>query len=82
MVNDRHMGAPQMPIGVAGRTYYGCCAGCVKRLTEDTSARTAIDPQSKRQVDKASAFIAKRPTGEVLYFETADSFAAYRHHRR
>lgn len=82
MVNDRHMGSPQMPIAAAGKTYYGCCAGCVKRLTEDPSARTGVDPQTQRPVDKASAFIVKQPTGAVLYFETSNTFAAYRRRER
>jgi hypothetical protein len=78
MVNDRHMASPQLPIVVAGRTYFGCCAGCVKRLTDDPGARTGWDPHTRRPVDKASAFVVKQPTGAVLYFETASTFAAYR----
>jgi hypothetical protein len=82
MVNDRHIGAPQIPIQVGEKTYFGCCAGCVKRLIEDESARTAQDRYTLRAVDKASALIMRQPTGEVLYFESAETLSAYRNRER
>ena len=78
MMNDRVMGQPQIPVVVEGKTYYGCCAMCKERLTNDASARTASDPVTGRSVDKAKAVIARRPDGTVLYFESKETFRRYR----
>ena len=77
MVNNQFMGKPQIPVEVSGKTYYGCCEMCKGKLVNDAAARTAIDPASKREVDKASAVIAKNETGDVLYFENEANFATY-----
>ncbi len=50
---------------------------CKGKLLNDAAARTAIDPASKREVDKASAVIAKNERGDVLYFENEASFESY-----
>ncbi len=68
MVNDRDMGAPQIPVLVEGRTYYGCCKMCEKRLREDASVRSATDPVSHQKVDKAVAMLARDSSGNVFYF--------------
>ena len=78
MVNNQFMGRPQIPIAVEGKTYFGCCEMCKKRLGTEAAARTAKDPVSGNAVDKATAVIAKRPTGEVVYFESAETFERYR----
>ncbi len=81
MVNNRYMGQDQSAVVVESKTYYGCCPMCEKRLNDEPATRSAIDPVSGRQVDKASAVIGKRRTGDskkVLYFESAETFAAYR----
>lgn len=51
---------------------------CKGRLARDPSSRSAKDPVSGKLVDKAKAIIAKRPSGEVLYFESRDTLARYR----
>lgn len=78
MVNNQYMGRPQIPVTVNGRTYYGCCAMCKGRLEKDPSARTGTDPVTQRPIDKALAVIGKTTKGDVLYFESRDTFAAYR----
>lgn len=78
MVNNQFMGREQIPVEVDGKTYFGCCEMCKGRLARDAAARTATDPVSGKVVDKASAVIARRPNGEVLYFESKDSFERYR----
>ncbi len=78
MVNNQYMGLPQIPTTVEGKTYYGCCAMCKGRLEKEVSARTAKDPVSGREVDKAVAVIGKQENGDVLYFESRQSLAAYR----
>lgn len=77
MVNNQFMGKPQIPIEVEGRTYFGCCDMCKTRLGNDPGARKAIDPTSKREVDKATAVIARRANGSTLYFENEGTFEAY-----
>lgn len=78
MVNDRYMGQPQIPVVAEGRTYYGCCAGCVARLKSDPAVRAAVDPVTGNRVDKATAAAARLGDGRVLYFENAQSRARYR----
>lgn len=77
MVNDQHMAAAQIPVEVEGRTYYGCCAMCEKRLKQDAQVRLGKDPVSQREVDKASAVIAKDAKGKVWYFENEQNMEAY-----
>ena len=78
MVNNQYMGRPQIPTTVEGKTYYGCCPMCKGRLEKEVSARTAKDPVSGRDVDKAVAIIGKQENGDVLYFESRQTLAAYR----
>lgn len=77
MVNNRFMGSPQIPVSVGSKTYFGCCEMCKSRLTQDASARTATDPVSGAQVDKADAVIGKDAAGAVYYFETDTNLEQY-----
>jgi YHS domain-containing protein len=77
MVNDQLFGRDQIPVEVQGRTYYGCCEMCKERLARDAAARTGVDPLTGKSVDKATAVIAARPDGSVLYFESEKTFADY-----
>lgn len=71
------MGRPQLPVVVAGSTYYGCCAGCVNRLAADARARAAIDPVSGNSIDKAVAVVGVNARGGLVYFENAENFRTY-----
>jgi YHS domain-containing protein len=82
MVNDMYMGTPQIPIAVQGKTYFGCCDMCKKRLAEEASVRSARDPISGRTVDKAVAVIGKTRTGKLVYFENPENFARFAHENR
>ena len=77
MVTNQHMGRPQIPVEVAGKTYYGCCAMCKGKLEQDASQRTAVDPVSQHAVDKAQAVIARNSTGAVFYFENENNFRVF-----
>ncbi len=44
MVNDAYTGVTQIPVPVNGKTYYGCCQGCVDKLNNMESPKMAIDP--------------------------------------
>lgn len=77
MVNDAVFEREQIPVEVDGKTYYGCCPMCKERLSTDSGARTAVDPVSGNKVDKATAVIAARPDGTVLYFESEETLARY-----
>lgn len=78
MVNDQYMGKPQIPVEVAGKTYYGCCAMCKEKLEKLDTARLAVDPVSGKRVDKASAVIGRNPGGKVFYFESEATLAQYK----
>jgi YHS domain-containing protein len=70
MINNQLFDKDQIPVQVQGRTYYGCCEMCKERLAQDAAARTAVDPVTGKNVDKATAVIAAKPDGNVLYFES------------
>src|SRR5215210_7045096 len=67
MVNEMAMGKDQIPVEVEGKTYYGCCEMCKAALTKDASKRTAVDPVSGKDVDKAKAVIGAQEDGHVFY---------------
>ena len=77
MINDRSMGADQIPVEIDGKTYFGCCAMCKERLVKDEASRYAIDPVSGKKVDKAKAVIGALPGAVVLYFENAQNLEKY-----
>jgi len=77
MVNDAYMGRPQIPVEVAGLTYYGCCEMCKTRLAREPATRSAVDPVSHRPVDKATAVIAVDHGGTVWYFENEANYASW-----
>lgn len=79
-VNDRFMGSEQIPVAVDGKTYYGCCGGCVEKLKKNlANVRFAKDPLTGANVDKATAFIVLKPhaNGAVLYFESEENYKKY-----
>jgi YHS domain-containing protein len=78
MVTDQFMGSPQIPVEVEGRTYYGCCAMCKERLNKEPAVRTARDPVSGEEVDKARAVIVQDASGKLLYFASEDTLRQYR----
>ena len=67
----------QIPVAHEGKTYYGCCENCKKTLAEDAKSRVAVDPITGKSIDKASAVIAAREDGTVVYFENKKSFDKY-----
>ncbi|MBI5888529.1 MAG: TRASH domain-containing protein [Deltaproteobacteria bacterium] len=77
MVNDTVMGKIQIPVKVNGKTYYGCCEGCVGKLKKIRSFRFSKDPVTGREVDKAKAYISKAPDGRALYFESMKTVEEY-----
>lgn len=79
-VNNKYMGdKPQIPVEVDGKTYYGCCAGCVAALKNSKEARYAKDPLTGEEVDKATAYIVLKPggAGEVWYFASQKNYEKY-----
>lgn len=78
MVNNTFMGKAQIPIEVEGKTYFGCCEMCKGRLASEPETRTALDPVSGAQIDKATAVMAKDADGNVLYFASHETLNAFR----
>jgi len=77
MINNQVFEKDQIPVEVEGRTYYGCCEMCKERLAKDPASRQAVDPVSGKTVDKAKAVIGMLPDGNVLYFESEETFGKY-----
>lgn len=79
VTNNVVAGMQMIPVEVEGKTYYGCCQGCVGKLKNNRSARYATDPLTGKEVDKARAFIVADEKNKALYFEsreTAEGFFA------
>ena len=77
MVNDTAFEKEQIAVKVDGKTYYGCCSMCEARLKKDTAIRSAVDPISGQQVDKAEAVIGTDTNGSVYYFESMANLEKY-----
>ena len=60
MMNNKYMGAEQIPVQVGSKTYFGCCQGCASTIQNNPAVRYAKDPYTGKDVDKATAFIAKK----------------------
>jgi len=78
MANNKMFSVVQIPVEVEGKTYYGCCSMCEARLKKDPALRKATDPVSGAEVDKADAIIGAKRDGSVYYFETEETYAAFR----
>ncbi len=74
MMNNNVFDKPQIAIEIEGKTYYVCCPMCADKLKNDVSLRTAKDPVSGKQVDKASAVIGADTHGMTYYFESKENF--------
>ncbi|MCK4739514.1 MAG: hypothetical protein KAT46_06160 [Deltaproteobacteria bacterium] len=77
MVNDRNMHSPQIPVEVNDKIYYGCCAGCVSKLTNNKSIREGKDPVTGSAVDKATAIAVNDKSGAVFYFESEETMEEF-----
>lgn len=77
MVRNHAFNEPQLPIEIKGKTYDGCCEMCQGMLAKDAKQRTAIDPVSKKKVDKATAVIGVGANNGVLYFESEANLQKY-----
>lgn len=78
MVTNMVFPRDQIPVSHEGKTYYGCCENCKKTLSEDATARFATDPVSDKKIDKATAVIAARDDGSVIYFENRKNLNTYK----
>jgi hypothetical protein len=84
MMDNKYKGKDQIPVEVNGKTYYGCCQGCVSALKFNSNLRYAKDPLTGEEVDKADAYIvlssdgiSSDSSGSVLYFKSAEGYAKY-----
>jgi YHS domain-containing protein len=76
-VNNAFMRTEQIPVIVDGKTYYGCCEGCVSKLKNNLNGvRFAADPLTGEKVDKATAYIVLKPNSknDVLYFASEKNY--------
>jgi rhodanese-related sulfurtransferase/YHS domain-containing protein len=77
MTNDRVYNSPQIPVEINGKTYYGCCMGCVEALKKYPEKYCfATDPVSGEKVDKSKAFIYDY-NGKALYFKSKENLAEF-----
>jgi len=77
MVNNKVFDTEQIPVEVKGKTYYGCCMMCKKKIERSLEIRTSTDPVSGKTVDKATATIGAAPDGSVYYFENEKNMRSF-----
>ncbi|MEM4408146.1 MAG: hypothetical protein QXI19_05315 [Candidatus Caldarchaeum sp.] len=77
MVTNRAYGSVQIPVSIDSKTYFGCCEMCKETLLKEPDSRFAIDPVSKKKVDKALAVIGTTPDGKVYYFESIENLKRF-----
>ena len=77
MINNTVFPKEQIPTVVDGKTYYGCCSMCASRLSTDSKVRTAVDPISGKNVDKAKAIIGADKEGKAYYFESDKNLSIF-----
>ncbi len=78
MASNIYLGSKQIEVPSGGKMYFACSEHCVHQLGID-STRYTIDPVSEQKVDKAMSIVTLRPdkTGEVMYFESKDTYNKY-----
>ncbi len=80
MVDDIYQGDyPTLSVHLSANTYYGCDAKAIHELSSKQDVRFAVDPVTKRKVDKALAVVGLhfKRDGKVLYFESKETFYKY-----
>jgi YHS domain-containing protein len=79
MMDNKFKGKEQIPVMVNGKTYYGCCQGCVHALKNNRDIRYARDPLTGEEVDKADAYITLKSNGtdSVFYFKSVETYADF-----
>lgn len=78
MINNQRFNKEQIPVAVGKLTYYGCCEMCKDKLRNDAKSRAAIDPVSKKKVDKGTAVIGVDADGSAYYFENAENLKQFK----
>lgn len=77
MVNNTLFPSEQIPVQVEGKTYYGCCEMCKGTLANDPGSRTAKDPLTKEEVDKAESVAAADVKGNIYYFQNEENLTKF-----
>ena len=77
-VSLKHFDEPQTAVEVNGKKYYGCHEDCAKQLTGDPTSRVAVDPVSKKEVDKADAVVGADKAGNIYFFENQRDLKRFR----
>src|SRR5262245_66626493 len=72
MINNQRFDKEQIPVEVAGKTYYGCCEMCKDKLKNDPKSRMAVDTVSGKKVDKAKAVIGATAEGKAFQVECVE----------
>jgi YHS domain-containing protein len=77
MSTDKVFKRSLLRVEVENLSYYVHCPGCKHKIENEASNRTAVDPISGAEVDKAGAIIGSTPSRKVYYFESIDNFTAF-----
>ncbi|MBI3996447.1 MAG: YHS domain-containing protein [Candidatus Omnitrophica bacterium] len=77
MIDDNLQKTPGLEYAYQGKTYYLCCAGCLKRFASDPERFShTMDPVSGQPVDKAQALIYSYD-GHAYFFANEAHLGAF-----
>lgn len=80
MATDAFMhGEVQTVVPGLNESYYACSQHCISQLQSNLAERYAVDPVSKKQISKATAYISLHPdkSGKVCYFESKENHVLF-----
>lgn len=78
MASNMYSGKESAAFTHGEKKYYGCSEMCIKNLELNTIYRYGTDPVSGKLVDKALAYVAANESGKLFYFESEETFKAFR----
>ncbi len=77
MQNNKAFDKEQVPVTIDGVVYFGCCDNCNKTLSSKEENRYALDPVSKKRINKAEAVVGAAADNSIYYFESVENLKAF-----
>ncbi len=77
MQNNKAFDKEQVPVTIDGVVYFGCCDNCNKTLSSKEENRYALDPVSKKRINKAEAIVGAAADNSIYYFESVENLKAF-----
>ena len=77
MQTNKAFDKEQIPVTIDGVVYFGCCNNCNRNLSSQEENRYALDPVSKKRINKADAVVGADADNSIYYFESVENLKAF-----